>query len=202
MDTLATLRLRLRRFSATDAELLVELDSDPEVMRFLSGGAPTPRLVVVENVLPRFRRESAEPGLGYWPAFTRPEDEFVGWFSLCRREGGGAELGYRLKRSAWGRGLATEGSAALIRQAFLSGRIDRVTAVTYEENVASRRVLEKLGMRLVRSFRMSDADVADASYDTQSGVRFEGEDVEYALDASDWAPLSSTAPYVDVSTSE
>ena len=68
---LETARLRLRRFTPGDADLLVELDNDPEVMRYLTGGRPTPRAVIEGELLPKIIREYAEsPGLGRWAAFA------------------------------------------------------------------------------------------------------------------------------------
>ena len=121
---LKTERLTLRPFTADDIELLVELDSDPEVMRFLSGGAPTSRGIIEARVLPRFmaRYEQVE-GPGYWAAFDAQAGEFLGWFALHPVDDrpGELELGYRLRRSAWGNGLATEGSLALLREGFRRG---------------------------------------------------------------------------------
>jgi RimJ/RimL family protein N-acetyltransferase len=79
--------------------------------------------------------------------------QFLGWFHLRpRRSDGAIDLGYRLRRSAWGNGYATEGSRALIDQGFTGHAIDRVVAETTTVNLASRRVLEKCGLTLVRAF--------------------------------------------------
>ena len=105
---------------------------------------------------------------------------FIGWFHLRPREGDPdeePELGYRLVASAWGRGYATEGSRALIRKAFEGCGARRVYATTMVVNVASRRVMEKAGLRFVRVFHEPWPD------------RIEGEehgDVEYALTLDEW----------------
>lgn len=190
-----TERLRLRRLEPGDLELLVELDADPEVVRYLSGGAPTPRALIEQEILPRFRRESeAHPGFGYWAAFGKSTGDFVGWFSYRPVESTAtpeAEIGYRLRRSAWGRGYATEGAGALLRQGFAELEIERVIATTYEENLASRRVLEKLGLRLVRSFRLDPTELELATFDGSAAELFTGEDVEYALTRQEWEALHS-----------
>src|SRR5688572_30661892 len=101
-----TERLLLRGFSAADVDLLVELDSDPEVMRFLTGGQSTPREVVADEVLPRLLAEYERyPGFGRWAAVEKTSSEFIGWFAL-RPPGTttNVELGYRLRRAAWGKG--------------------------------------------------------------------------------------------------
>ena len=168
---LTTERMVLRRFTADDAPLLVELDSDPEVMRWLTGGRPTDAEVVQRDVLPRVlgRYEGAP---GYLAAEERGSGEFLGWFVLRPVPGRGLELGYRLRRAAWGRGYATEGARALVRLAFAEPGADRVFAETMAVNAGSRRVLEKAGLRHVRTFDPGYPDVIPGS---------EHGEVEYAL---------------------
>ncbi|MGI8613286.1 MAG: GNAT family N-acetyltransferase [Nocardioidaceae bacterium] len=155
---LETARLRLRRITAADAARLVELDSDPEVMRFITGGKPTSMAAIEHDVLPRLFEEYARfPLLGRWAAVSRATGEFEGWFALRpteRGHGDEVELGYRLRRSAWGRGLATEGSRALVHKAFAELEVRRIYAETMAVNTASRRVLEKTGLTLVRTFHL------------------------------------------------
>ena len=185
-----TERLTLRRFTMDDVDDLVALDSDPEVMRYLTGGAPTPRDVIERDILPGFLR-SYEPhaGFGVWAGIERASGAFQGWASLRLRDGhpGEATLGYRLRRSAWGQGYATEAARALIGAAFRNTDLQRVTATTYQDNRASRRVMEKLGMTLARTFRYTPEDHATviATY-VAIGDIWDGDDVEYALDRADW----------------
>jgi RimJ/RimL family protein N-acetyltransferase len=158
---LETPRLRLRRFTGGDAERLIELDSDPEVMRYLTGGVPTPPARIRDVVLPDFLAWYARsPDYGYWAAEHRVTGEFLGWFHLRPPRDPAAaedpllrdalELGYRLRRSAWNKGYATEGARALVNRAFRELDAPRVIAYTMAQNAASRRVLEKAGLRLAR----------------------------------------------------
>src|SRR5438477_6665959 len=152
---LETERLTLRRFTAEDVDNLVELDSDPAVMQHINGGLATPREEIERDVLPAFlgyyqRYES----YGFWAAVEKASGDFIGWFHLRPPSGKPAdepELGYRLLRSAWGKGYATEGSRALVAAAFAAGA-RRVWAGTMAVNIASRRVMEKAGLRYVRTF--------------------------------------------------
>ena len=91
-------------------------------------------------------------GLGYWAGYEH--EAFVGWWSASSfaTDPTVAGLGYRLGRAAWGRGLASEGARAMVRQAFGVPAVERVVASTMAVNVASRRVLERLGFSLVRSW--------------------------------------------------
>jgi RimJ/RimL family protein N-acetyltransferase len=178
---LETERLVLRRFTEADADNLFELDSDPHVMRFLTGGKPTPRDVIRNETLPRFLRyyERSE-GLGYWAAIEKSTGAFLGWFEFRPPEGGGpgeVELGYRLRKSAWGRGYATEGSRALIRKGFTELGVRRVVASTMAVNTASRRVMEKAGLTLARTFHQSWPDPIEGA---------EHGEVEYALTKAEW----------------
>ncbi len=196
---LHTERLRLRRFTQSDAENLVILDADPEVMRFLTGGTPTPRAVIVNEILPRFLDASAcTAGFGYWAAIERATSAFLGWFALRPRDGDTpveAHLGYRLRRDAWGQGYATEGTRALIAKGFDELGVHRVLATTYQDNHASRRVLEKAGLTLVRSFRFTTADLlAAGTFQVASAEIWDGEELEYALEKADWGRQHHAPP--------
>jgi RimJ/RimL family protein N-acetyltransferase len=188
---LETERLVLRQFTADDAENLFELDSDPEVMRYLSGGEPTPREMIEQKILPRFLASYERfPGYGTWAAVLISTGEFLGWFGFqpaSEDSPDNVSLGYRLRRSAWGKGYATEGSQALIRKGFTELGAARVYATTYEDNLASRRVMEKVGMKLVRAYRLTLSDLlAESTFYDAGGDTWEGNDVEYALVKADW----------------
>jgi len=180
-DFLETDRLLLRRLTAADVDHLVELDSDPEVMRFLTNGRPTPRERIERVTLPRVMA-GYERCPGRMAAIERSTGAFLGWIGFDAAADGRPddeiELGYRLRRSAWGRGYATEGSRALIDRAFSDYPVRRVYAQTMAVNLASRRVLEKAGLRFVRTFHLTWDDPIPG---TEHG------EVEYALDRADWA---------------
>jgi RimJ/RimL family protein N-acetyltransferase len=178
---LETQRLVLRRFSMNDVDNLVNLDADPDVMRFITGGVPTSRDEIENEVLPAFLGyyERFE-GYGFWAVIEKGTGEFLGWFHFRPRAGaavGEVELGYRLRKSAWGKGYATEGSRALIRKGFTDFGVQRVVAQAMAVNQASRRVMEKAGLTLVRTFH------ADWPYPIEGD---ELGDVEYALDRAEW----------------
>jgi RimJ/RimL family protein N-acetyltransferase len=178
---LQTQRLTLRQFTEEDAERLYELNSDPEVMRYLTGGRPTPREVLRDEVIP-FHLAVYErlDRLGTWAAESSATGEFLGWFHF--RPGADADvtnidLGYRLRRSAWNKGYATEGSRALIDMGFTDLGVERVYGHAMAVNMASRRVFEKCGLTLVRTTPYDGPDVIDGS---------ENGEVEYALTKPEW----------------
>jgi RimJ/RimL family protein N-acetyltransferase len=178
---LETQRLVLRRFSMNDVDNLVNLDADPDVMRFVTGGVPTSRDEIENEVLPAFLGYYERyQGYGFWAVIEKETGEFLGWFHFRPRADaapGEVELGYRLRKSAWGKGYATEGSRALIRKGFTELGVQRVTAEAMAVNTASRRVMEKAGLRLVRAFHQPWPYPIDGD---QFG------DVEYALDKAGW----------------
>lgn len=177
-----TERLRLRHFTDSDADLLVSLDADPAVMQFITGGVATSRAEIEQEVLPAFlshyRRWSQ---LGFWAIEEKSSGDFVGWFHLrpgSEHSPQEPELGFRLRREFWGRGYAVEGSLALIDQSFGHSDTQRILAETMAVHTGSRRVMEKCGMTLVRTFN------ADWPYPIPGD---EMGDVEYAITRQEWA---------------
>lgn len=175
MILLETERLRLRRFTADDVDRLVELDSDPEVMRYITYGVPTPRERYEREILPRwFALYESTPLLGYWAAELRADGSFLGWFHLRpdRFDGGEQELGYRLGRSAWGRGLATEGAQALVEHGFTHVGAEKISARTLAGNRASQRVMQKCGLAYERDFVYPEDVIAGRSAQERAAVKY------------------------------
>jgi RimJ/RimL family protein N-acetyltransferase len=175
---LETQRLVLRRFTADDVDHLYELNGDPDVMRYLSGGKPTPREEVENRIIPFFLSfYERDDGLGFWAAETKSAGEFLGWFHLRPAAAGAVDLGYRLRKAAWNKGYATEASRALVAKCFADLGVPRVVAHTMTVNAASRRVMEKCGLTHVRTCH--SADVPEIPGADQG-------EVEYGLDLADW----------------
>ena len=139
-------RLVLVPLADRHLELEVELDSDPEVLRFIAGRAQT------RDEVARFHEERMAlarrvPGLGFWIAFTRAGGEFVGLMMLPPAHGPDqpddpsvADLGYRLRRRWWRRGLATEASVALLRHAAPRLQpVGRISAINHHDAVEPAR---------------------------------------------------------------
>ena len=183
---LETERLLLRRFTADDLDDLCALDADPEVMRYVNGGIPTPRAEMEHDFLPWWLAYYERGDrYGFWAAIEKSSGEFLGWFHFRPESGADPdepELGYRLKQSAWGKGYSTEGSRALIDKGFREFGVRRVVASADEQHAASRRVMEKAGMTLVRTW-----------YDTSPEYP-EGYSVEYALTRADWEARQADRP--------
>lgn len=180
---LETERLVVRKLTEADVDLLFALDADPEVTSFINGGKPTPREAIQHEVIPGILRYyETVPGFGRWALVERATGAFLGWLSLRRWTEGSpdeAVLGYRLRRAAWGHGYATEGARAVIRRAFAELGIHRIVAHTMSVNTGSRRVMERCGMTLVRTFYQEWPD-SDEIEGSDLG------DVEYALTRAEW----------------
>jgi RimJ/RimL family protein N-acetyltransferase len=185
MTFLETERLTLRRFTMDDLDNLVALDGDPEVMHFITGGRTTSREELETDFLPAFLTYYERfDGYGFWAAIEKPTGDFLGWFHFRPPPDAPAdepELGYRLRKTAWGKGYATEGSRALIHKGFTEFGVRRVTASTMSVNTASRGVMEKSGLSFVRTFFQDWPDVIEGA---------EHGDVEYALTREDWVSQS------------
>lgn len=179
---LGTERMVLRWFTPDDLDFVIALDSDPGVKRYIDDDAPVDRADVAETLDWWLGYEERLPGSGYgfWAAIERAGGDFLGWFHLRPGDGAGPnepELGYRLHRRAWGQGFGTEGSRALVDHAFENLRAEVVNASTMAVNIGSRRVMEKAGLRFVRSFH--------AEWPVRIRGDEEGE-VEYAITRAEW----------------
>lgn len=171
-----TARTVLRPVDRVDVDDLVLLDADPEVMRYVSGGSATSRGVIEDWVLPRAQDELRTGNGGLWVIDDRRYQVFLGWMSLrTPRHSPHAELEltYRLRRDAWGRGLATEAARSILDLAFDVLVTERVFASTTWDNVRSRAVIEKLGMRRAMP-GPSSADAEDAAL------------IEYEMSRGQW----------------
>lgn len=179
---LTTSRITLVPLADEHLEYEVELDADPEVMRYLGNGRPRSREEVVRLHASRIAVAALVPGLGFWSGFVA--GDFVGWWLLepvVSSEGlpvpGVAELGYRLLPRAWRKGLASEGARELLRYGFADVGLTRVIAQTMAVNAASRATMSTVGLRNVRTFH-GDWD------EPIPGI--EHGEVEYAITREEW----------------
>jgi len=140
------------------ADLLFELDQDPDVMRFINGGTPSTKDEIESIYLPRMESYTTpENGCGVWGAWLTESNEFIGWilvrpmhFFDAARNDDDLELGWRFMKSAWGKGYATEAAQAVMRSLESNG-YRQFSALAEEENEASINVMKKLGMEYVKT---------------------------------------------------
>ena len=156
-----TIRLLLRQWRDHDLDLYSQMCADPEVMRYLPG---TMSREQSEEQIARFVRHWKEHDFGLWALEIRKTEAFIGFVGLQYSEDWPegehkTEVGWRLDRSYWGRGLATEGALASLRCGFDELGLERIISITLPENLASRRVMEKSGMAFRGETRWRGFDV-------------------------------------------
>lgn len=161
---LETERLALRQFTLEDVDCLVELNSDPDVVRFATIDKQVDPASIQTQILPKWLQHYEDyEGYGFWAAIEKSSQTFIGWFLFrpavhapyfdpALADPTDIELGYRLRKDSWGHGYATEGSKALIQKGFSELGAKRILAVVFSVNVASIRVLEKSGLHLDMQF--------------------------------------------------
>jgi [ribosomal protein S5]-alanine N-acetyltransferase len=145
-----TERLRLRRLVDADAEQLHAIYGDPETMRYVgSSGRPMADLGGTRRGLARLARHEELHGFGLWAVDERDGDPLVGVAGLAWVEDHGpdVEAAYLFRRDRWGRGYATEALRAVLDMGRSQLGLSRIVALAYLDNDASRRVMEKAGMR-------------------------------------------------------
>jgi len=145
---LETERLILRRWQDSDREPFAAMNADPRVMEFFPDVLTREESdQLIENIESHFDNR----GFGLFATELKAEKKFVGFIGLhvasfqahftpC------VEIGWRIATPYWGKGLATEGSREVVRYAFEWLRLESLVSFTVPENVASRRLMEKLGM--------------------------------------------------------
>ena len=144
---LQTERLCLRQFTEADAPIIYHLKTQPGVLQYV----PEPLLtseehakeVIINIILPQYKNN-----LGRWAVHLKGNDEFIGWcgLKLLNNE---IDLGYRFLPSAWGKGYATEAAKAALQYGHQQLQLKKIIAHAHVDNIASQKVLEKIGMQFV-----------------------------------------------------
>jgi ribosomal-protein-alanine N-acetyltransferase len=140
-------RLIFRKFTLDDLPMLIEQRSDPEVNKFLGGT----KLQNPEALAKRIRFYIScydTHGFGSCAMIWKPTGEMIGSAGLQPLDGSDdIEVGYSMVREYWGKGIGTEAARAWLEHGFRDHGLDRIVAIAVPENLASRRIMEKLGMR-------------------------------------------------------
>jgi ribosomal-protein-alanine N-acetyltransferase len=146
-----TEHLLFREFTTDDAQLIYELNSDPEVIKYVHELPTTDLSMALANITERILPQYINYGYGRWAVFIKESGEFIGWCGLkYRPERYEIDLGYRFKQSSWGKGYATEAAMATLQYGFRSLKIPIITAMAHIDNTASLKVIEKCGMHFQR----------------------------------------------------
>lgn len=158
MATIETSRLHLRQLRLDDLDdLYSNVFSDPEVFKYVGNGQPASR-EETENALLSIIAHWQKHGFGRWAAIEKVSEKLVGFGGL-RSLFGVPELVYHFAKPYWGKGLGTELARAALRYGFEEHGFARIVAIAKPANVASMRVMEKVGMRFEKYARYYEIDV-------------------------------------------
>lgn len=150
MPILSSARLRYEPFDERHFDGLWAMNSDPEVMRYITGRPDTPE--DTRAAIARVQGRWAHWAYSWWALIEVETGELVGAVGLQHLGHDRAnphEIGWRLRRDRWGQGLASEAARTVMDHAFTVVAAPKVCAIRHPDNVNSRRVMERLGMRHV-----------------------------------------------------
>jgi len=146
MVQLETERLIIRESVTDDAQDLFEMDSDPVVQRYTGDVMPASVSETADRIANY--KDYKKYGYGRWTTILKETNEIIGWCGLKYLEDiNETDLGYRWKQKHWGKGYATEASMACLKYGFEELNLPQIVAQVLEDNGASIRVLEKVGMK-------------------------------------------------------
>jgi len=154
--SIETERLLLRELLPSDDLGMYELDSNPEVHRFL-GNNPVKSIDESREYIAVVRRQYLENGIGRWAVILKETGEFIGWAGLKLESNVNDhetfyDLGYRLIEKYWGKGYATEASKAFVDFGFNEMKLEVINAYVMAAHQGSRNTLEKAGLKFMEYF--------------------------------------------------
>lgn len=156
-----TERLILRELLTSDVDGMFELDSDPEVHKYLGNKVISDKNQIAK-VINLVRQQYIDNGIGRWAVIDKRTNAFIGWTGLkfvtelTNGHMNYYDLGYRLIRKYWGQGIATETALICLDYAFNELKIEEVYAAASCENLASNKILQKVGMSFIETFYYED----------------------------------------------
>jgi RimJ/RimL family protein N-acetyltransferase len=161
-----TKNLILRELMPSDAEGMFELDSNPLVHRYL-GNSPVKSIEASQTAIENIRQQYVERGIGRWAAIEKSSGDFIGWSGLklnTEQEFNNKidfyDIGYRFIPRYWGKGYATESAVASLDYAFNTLNLKTVVGMAEIENLASNRILQKIGLNYIEDFLFEDVMVS------------------------------------------
>lgn len=142
-------RLYFREFTEDDTLLLFELNSNPNVIKYVHEAEPTPENIndtLQNNIFQQYKLY----GHGRWAVHLKSNNEFIGWCGLKYiKEADEIDLGYRFKEQYWGKGYGFEAVKATIDYGFSKLKLKRIVATALPQNIASWKIMEKCGMNCI-----------------------------------------------------
>jgi ribosomal-protein-alanine N-acetyltransferase len=181
MSEIETARLRLRQFTNSDLEDYARIFADPEYTRYSPRGSVTLEQAseAAQAAYDYFTSHWQQHGFGVWAVCDRTHNQLIGQCGLnCLPDNNEVEVLYRLDRSYWNQGLATEAAKASLRYGFEQVMLNWIVALTLPHHQASRRVMEKSGLRYAKDARIYNLNVV---YYTLNCWEYQPDDSIYIL---------------------
>lgn len=156
-----TERLLLREILPSDETAWFEMDSNPDVHKYL-GNEPVTNIEQIRQATQSIRQQYIDNGIGRWAAIEKASGNFIGWSGLKlikeyeNNHIDFYDVGYRLHPNYWGKGYATESAKAAIEYGFNQLQLTEIIGMVHQDNKASRRALEKCGLRFVEQFKWKE----------------------------------------------
>jgi RimJ/RimL family protein N-acetyltransferase len=151
MPDLETSRLLFRKFTPDDLHDLAAIRADPDVMKYIGSGTPE-SVAEVESRLNKVFAHWAQHGFGQYALIEKTNGNLIGWCGFGHLEDPkDVEIAYGLAKPSWGNGLASEAASTILKYGFEKVGLVRIVAITRPDNLASERVLAKLGMKYVKT---------------------------------------------------
>lgn len=154
---LETDRLILRELKSSDAEAFFAMDHNPKVHQYL-WNKPVQKIEETIEVITFVRQQYVDNGIGRFAIILKQTNEFIGWAGLkynteeVNHKINFYDIGYRLDEKFWGKGYASEASFAWLKYAFETMNIKTIEAAAHAENLASNRILQKMGMQMTEQY--------------------------------------------------
>jgi len=151
-----TERLIIRDIEEYDVEGIFKLDSDPEVHEFL-GKKPIKTMKEAEEVIAYIRGQYEKNGIGRWAVIDKKTKDFIGWTGLKYEEGlredfSYYDIGYRLRKKYWGKGIATETAIESLKYGFEKLNLSEIGAAADINHIVSNKILKKVGLKFIDRF--------------------------------------------------
>jgi ribosomal-protein-alanine N-acetyltransferase len=151
-----TERLIIRDLEKYDSNGIFELDSDPDVHEYL-GKKPMKTIEEADQVIDFIRNQYIDNGIGRWAIIDKKTEDFIGWTGLkyeqgLRKDFSYYDLGYRLRKKYWGKGIATETAIESLKYGFEKLDLKEIGAAADINHLASNKILKKIGLKLIDEF--------------------------------------------------
>jgi len=154
---LETDRLILRELKFSDAESFFSMDSNPKVHQYL-WNKPVQKIEEAIEVIAFVRKQYVDKGIGRFAMISKETNEFIGWAGLkyntemVNNKTNFYDIGYRLDERFWEKGYASEATFAWLKYAFETMNIKTIEASAHAHNIASNRILQKIGMQMTEQY--------------------------------------------------